>query len=173
VTSAAPARASASRCRRPTSRGGSVGLSPRRTTAETRKLSALTAKAHSGPTVTTRPPATGASTTWYSTAAVQIPELAATSSSSRTRLGSTGPAAGLKKTAAAENPKATAYTAPGWSCQTASTPASTARVRSEATMTRMRGSRSTRTPASGAISRTGRISATTTPATPRPEPVSW
>ena len=52
-------------------------------------------------------PATGASTTWVSTAADQTPLFAATSWSSRTRVGSRDAAAGLKKAAPADSPKAT------------------------------------------------------------------
>lgn len=47
------------------------------------------------------------------------------------------------------------------------------RQRSAMIMRRIRGRRSASTPATGASSRTGRISAMTTLATPSPEPLSW
>jgi hypothetical protein len=62
------------------------------------------------PTVTTRRPASGASSTCERTAAVQMPELAATSASSRTSAGRTEEAAGLKNTAPTDMANATAYT---------------------------------------------------------------
>lgn len=53
-------------------------------------------------------PATGASAIWLSTAAVQMPLFAATSSSSRTSAGSALLAAGLNMTAPSESPNAIA-----------------------------------------------------------------
>jgi hypothetical protein len=136
------------------------------------KLAALTRKAGATPTAAIRAPASGARAIWEMTAADHRPELAATSSPSSTMLGSTELAAGLKNTAPAASPNATAYTATRCWSTSGSTPARVMRHRSAATITRTRGSRSTTTPASGASSSTGAISATTTPDTPRPDPVS-
>jgi len=135
------------------------------------KLAAFAPNAHPYPAVSTSSPASGASSTWLSTAADQIPLLAATSSSSLTSAGSNDPAAGLKNTDPADRPNAMTYTTATSPCQTASTPASTARARSALIITRTRDSRSTTGPASGASSSTGTISAITTPETPTPEPV--
>ena len=129
------------------------------------------ANAHPNPAVEASSPATGASRTWLSTAADQMPEFAATSSSSPTNDGSSDPAAGLKNTDPADSPNATAYTTPMSECHNARVAASTSRARSTATITRTRGSRSTNGPATGASSSTGTISASTAPETPRPEPV--
>src|SRR5262249_44077802 len=135
------------------------------------KLTAFAANAHPYPAVVVSSPASGAITTWLSTAADQIALLAATSSSCFTSAGSSELAAGLKNTAPADRPNASAYTTAMSPCQTASTPASTTRARSAATITVTRGSRSTSGPATGASNSTGTISATTTPDTPSPEPV--
>jgi len=55
-------------------------------------------------------PASGAITTWLSTAADQIPLLAATSSPGLTSAGSSEPAAGLKNSDPADRPNASPYT---------------------------------------------------------------
>jgi hypothetical protein len=68
----------------------------------------LRAKAIPTPAVVTSSPATGARAIWESTAAVQMPELAATISSWCTSDGSSDPAAGLKKADPADRPKAMA-----------------------------------------------------------------
>ena len=129
------------------------------------------AKAGPYPSETTRSPASGARTIWERTAAVQIPLFAATNASFFTSAGRTEEAAGLKKTAPTDMPNATVYTPTGASCHTARTTARTDRNRSEPTITGTRGHRSTNGPANGAIRSTGRISATTTPLTPSPDPV--
>ena len=74
------------------------GASPARSqgsSADSPKLAAFAANAHPNPAVVASSPATGASATWMSTAADQMPELVATDSSS-TRVGSSEPAAGLR-----------------------------------------------------------------------------
>lgn len=100
-----------------------------------------------------------------------MPLFAATNASFFTSAGRTEEAAGLKKTAPTDMPNATVYTPTGASCHTARTTARTDRNRSEPTITGTRGHRSTNGPANGAIRSTGRISATTTPLTPSPDPV--
>ncbi len=154
-----------------TSRGASVLRSPRISSALIPKLAAFTANAHPTPAVEASSPASGASSTWLSTAADQMPEFAATSSSLSTKVGSSDPAAGLKNTDPADSPNATAYTTLISECHNARMAASTSRARSAVTITRTRGSRSTSGPATGASSSTGAISASTAPDTPRPEPV--
>jgi len=63
----------------------------------------------------------------------------------------------------------------GWPtsvCHIASVAASSSRTKSAPSITWTRGNRSTSGPASGANNSTGAISASTTPDTPTPEPVS-
>lgn len=90
-----------------TGRGASVARRPRSSSALTAKLTAFSANAQPNPAAAARNPATGASRIWASTAADQMPELAATSSSSPTRVGSRELAAALKNTDPADRPKAT------------------------------------------------------------------
>lgn len=91
-----------------TGRGASPGRRPHSSSAETAKLAAFGANAGPKPAVAASSPATGASATWTSTAADQMPEFTATSSSSATSVGSSDPAAGLKNTAPADRPNASA-----------------------------------------------------------------
>ena len=66
-----------------------------------------------------------------------------------------------------------AYAPVGVLCQLAKAAANTTRTTSAVTMTRTRGSRSTRDPPSGPSSRTVALSARTAPVTPTAEPVRW
>ena len=79
---------------------------PRRKAAETRNVAALMAKAGPGPAKATRAPASGARAIWEITAADQTAELAPTTSSSGTTVGSTLAAAGLKNTLKPDRRKA-------------------------------------------------------------------
>jgi hypothetical protein len=81
---------------------------PRTTAALRAKLAALTANATPNPTLTASRAATGATRIWAVTAAVQMPLLAAISSSSSTTEGSSDCAAGEKNTCPDDSLNATA-----------------------------------------------------------------
>jgi len=112
--------------------------------------SAFSAKPQPKPKMTTSSPAAGARTIWQSTAAVQMPLLAATRSDSSTIAGSADPAAGLKKTVPTDRPNAAPSTTLRCWCERASRVTRPALPRSAVTMTRTRDSRSTSAPATGA-----------------------
>ena len=71
-------------------------------------MAALNQNAGATPQAATTAPASGPSAIWETTAADHRPLLAATNSSSSTTLGRAEAAAGLKNTAPAANPTATA-----------------------------------------------------------------
>jgi hypothetical protein len=96
--------------------GARARRSPAGTRAEAVKEVALNQNAGATPKMATSTPPSGASATWYTTAADHRPLFAATSSCSLTMQGRTDAAAGMKNTATADRPNPIAHTAARWWC---------------------------------------------------------
>ena len=152
-----------------TSAGVRPDRNPATTRADTTNVAAFTANAAPTPKRAITIPTVGASAIWPITAALHSALFAVTTSCSPTISGNSEDAAGLKTTAPAARPNATAYANPTESVENTSAAANAARVRSAPTISRRRDSRSAASPATGPSSSTASTSSTTTPATPTPE----